>query len=213
MLLKIISFLCHYSFRFILKSFTELFNYPKYDIPRKHGSKYYYSANSGLEDQAKVYELDTLESKPKVFIDPNKFSAKRPISLSFLSFTKNGKYCAYGMSSAGSDWITIKIKDTKTGIDFNETLEKIKFSEPFWTTDNLGFFYSVIVFIEILLIKVKTIFFFVIFIKQYDEYEGTGQGSDPEAIRNQKVYYHRLNTKQTEDILITSFPNHPLWVM
>ncbi len=117
------------------------------------------------------------------------------------------------MSSAGSDWITIKIKDTKTGIDFNETLEKIKFSEPFWTVDNLGFFYSVIVFIEILLIKLKTITSFVIFIKQYDEYGGTGQGTDPEAIRNQKLYYHRLNTKQTEDILITSFPNHPLWTM
>ncbi len=65
------------------------------------------------------------------------------------------------MSSAGSDWITIKIKDTKTGIDFNETLEKIKFSEPFWTADNLGFFYSVIVFIEILLIKLKTIIIFL----------------------------------------------------
>ncbi len=48
------------------------------------------------------------------------------------------------ISKGGSDWISIKIKDTETGIDLPETLTKIKFSSTGWTHDNLGFFYAVV---------------------------------------------------------------------
>jgi len=87
--------------------------------------------------------VDSLGSTPKVFIDPNQFSKNGSISLTHISFSKNGQYCVYGISSGGSDWSSFKIKDTKTGIDLNETLTKIKFSSPVWTSDNLGFFYAV----------------------------------------------------------------------
>lgn len=127
-------------------SFQELYDYPKYGVPFKRGSKYYYSANSGLLNQNVYYSIESIDSNdPKVFLDPNTLSADGTTSLQFTSFSKDGKYCAYGISEGGSDWITIKIKDTDTLEDLSESLNKIKFSSTAWTHDNLGFFYAVII--------------------------------------------------------------------
>lgn len=53
-------------------------------------------------------------------------------------------YLLWTISKGGSDWISIKIKNTETGNDLPETLTKIKFSSTGWTHDNLGFFYAVV---------------------------------------------------------------------
>ena len=93
-----------------------------------------------------IDDIDSDESKAQVFLDPNKFSDDGTTSLQFMAFSKDGKYCAYGISEGGSDWITIKIKDTETLEDLPETLDKIKFSSATWTPDSLGFFYAVKIF-------------------------------------------------------------------
>lgn len=127
-------------------SFEDLFNFPKYGIPVKRGSKYYFAGNSGLQNQYVYYSINDInanESEAEVFFDPNKLSEDGTVALQFIDFSKDGKYCAYGISKGGSDWITIKIKDAETLEDLPDTLEKIKFSSPSWTPDNLGFFYAV----------------------------------------------------------------------
>jgi len=35
----------------ISKSLTSLWNYPKYGVPRKQGQRYFFSKNSGLQNQ------------------------------------------------------------------------------------------------------------------------------------------------------------------
>ncbi|XP_054157272.1 uncharacterized protein LOC128955623 [Oppia nitens] len=174
----------------ITKNFKDIYNYPKYGVPFKKGNKYYYWANTGLLNQNVYYSADSLTSEAKVFLDPNQLSADGTTSLHFISFSKDGKYCAYGISKGGSDWITIKIKDTQTLKDLPETLTKIKFSSTAWTHDNLGFFYA-----------------------YYDEYTGPGEGTDPKPPENQKLYYHKINTNQDQDIMITKFPEHPKWLI
>ncbi|CAG2115619.1 unnamed protein product, partial [Medioppia subpectinata] len=176
----------------ITKNFEDLYNYPKYGIPSKKGTKYYYSANSGLQNQNIIYSTESLQSaeEPKLFLDPNLLSSDGTTSLQFTSFSKDGKFCAYGISKGGSDWITIKIKDTETLADLTDELKKIKFSSTSWTHDNLGFFYA-----------------------QYDEYDGTGEGTDPEPPKNQKLFYHKVGTLQTADIMITKFVDKPDWLI
>ncbi len=88
--------------------------------------------------------MDAIDSTPQLFLDPNSFSPDGTSSLIFTSFSKDGLYCAYGISKGGSDWRSIKIKDTQTGEDLQETLTKIKFSSTSWTLDNIGFFYAVV---------------------------------------------------------------------
>lgn len=78
-----------------------------------------------------------------MFLDPNAFSKDGTIALSILSFTDDGRYLAYGLSNSGSDWVKIRIKDTKSGEDLADVLEKVKFSAASWTKDSKGFFYGV----------------------------------------------------------------------
>ena len=64
-------------------------------------------------------------------------------SLQFWVLSRDGKWCAYGISKGGSDWVSIRIRNVESGEDLPETLTKIKFSYPEWTPDNKGFFYAV----------------------------------------------------------------------
>lgn len=78
-------------------------------------------------------------------MDPNKLSEDGTVSLQdgTSRFSDDGKWFVYGLSSSGSDWVSVKIKNVDTGVDLDEELTRIKFSNISWTLDNKGFFYSV----------------------------------------------------------------------
>lgn len=101
-------------------------NFPKHDKLTKRGTKYYFTRNSGLQDQAVWYSLDEFgDQTPQVFLDPNKLHPNGTTSLKFTSFSPDNKYFAYGLSEGGSDWNTIRIKDTNTLQDLPEELTKV----------------------------------------------------------------------------------------
>ncbi|CAL8083603.1 unnamed protein product [Orchesella dallaii] len=127
----------------IEKRLTEVHNYAKYGVPKKHGSRYFSTMNTGLQNQDVYYVQDTLDAKPEVFFDPNKFSEDGFVHLSDITFSNDGELVALGLNSKGSDWMTIRIRNVSTGQDYSETLEDIKFSNIAWTVDNTGFFYAV----------------------------------------------------------------------
>lgn len=63
-------------------------------------------------------------------------------ALKSISFSKSGAWCAYSVAKAGSDWVSIKIRNVESGEDLPEELEWVKFSCIEWTHDNKGFFYN-----------------------------------------------------------------------
>ena len=52
---------------------------------------------------------NSLDAESEVFLDPNVFCENGLESIQQISFSKDGNTCAYGVSSKGSDWITIKV--------------------------------------------------------------------------------------------------------
>ena len=44
----------------------------------------------------------------------------------------------------------------------------------------------------------------------YDTYHGTGVGTETEVAQNQKIYYHKVNTSQSEDIKIFEYSDDPM---
>ena len=166
---------------------TELLDYPTQSAPVKHGEWYYISRNSGLQNQSVIYRKRNLtDSTEEVFFDPNTLSEDGTVALHAGTFTKDGKYYAYALASAGSDWVEIKVLDTKSMQPLADHIKWVKFSGASWTRDARGFYYSA--------------------------YDAPKEGEAVYSAQNtnQKVYFHRLGTKQEEDLLIFEDKRNPL---
>ena len=170
----------------IRKRLTELWNYEKYSAPFKAGGKYFYFKNDGLQNQSVLYVADSPKAKGKVLLDPNKLSADGTVALSGLEVSEDGKMLAYGLSSGGSDWQEWRVRDVESGTDLADTIKFVKFSGASWTKDGKGFFYS-----------------------RYPEPNENTKLED--ANFNQKLYYHRIGTPQSEDELIYERPDQKEW--
>lgn len=90
-----------------------------------------------------LYKQFSLDQNPRVLLDPNQLSSDDSISLNTISISPDGRMFAYSISKSGSDWNTVKVRNTETGYDYPDLLENVKYSSFAWTHDNNGFFYSV----------------------------------------------------------------------
>ncbi len=170
----------------ILKRLTELWNYEKFSTPFKVGGRYYLSKNDGLQNQSVLYVQDSLAAEPRVLIDPNKWSKDGTVALSGTAFSEDGKYVAYAVAEAGSDWNTWRVLAIDTGKVLDDELKWVKFSGASWTRDGKGFFYS--------------------------RYAEPTPGQTFQSLNlNQKLYYHRVGTPQADDVLVYRRPDHPDW--
>ncbi|MCK4749808.1 MAG: S9 family peptidase, partial [Bacteroidales bacterium] len=76
------SYLESIPFRDALKErMTEIWNYPKMSTPFKEGDLYFYSYNTGLQNQSIIYMKKSLEDEGEVFLDPNGFSDDGTVAL------------------------------------------------------------------------------------------------------------------------------------
>ncbi len=165
---------------------TKLWNYERYSAPSKHGGRYFFSKNDGLQNQAVLYVAETLDAAPRVLLDPNTLSKDGTVALSGASISEDGNLLAYGLATAGSDWQEWKVRDVRTGEDLPDHIQWVKFSGASWTKDGKGFFYS-----------------------RYDEPDEKSALTKVNYF--QKLYYHRLGTPQTEDKLIYHRPDEKEW--
>lgn len=155
---------------------TKLWNFERYGTPEQRGGRYFYTRNDGLQNQSVLYVADALNAPPRELLDPNKLSADGTVALVGSAVSEDGRYLAYGLAAAGSDWNEWKVKNVTTGQDLPDHLRWVKFSGASWTPDNRGFFYS-----------------------RYDEPKA---GQELTGVNYyQKLYYHRLGEPQAQDQL------------
>ncbi len=165
---------------------TEIFNYEKFSAPSKHGKHYFFSKNDGLQNQSVLYVQDSLDAEPRMLLDPNAWTKDGTAALSGIAISDDGKLLAYGVAEAGSDWNVWKVLDVATGKPLGDELKWVKFSGASWTADGKGFFYS--------------------------RYPEPGKDATFQATNeNQKLYYHKLGTSQSEDTLVYEETAHPKW--
>ena len=166
----------------LLKRLTELSNYERIGAPRKRHGKWYFYKNDGLQNQYVLYQMDRLGDQPRVFLDPNTLSADGTVALKGTYFSHNGRWMAYAVSRSGSDWQEFYVIDLSTGQRTADHIEWAKFSGAAWLGD--GFYYSA-----------------------YDRPEGGKEYST--VNEGMKIYYHKLGTPQSDDVLFYQNPTQP----
>jgi prolyl oligopeptidase len=159
----------------------ELINFERYTAPARRGTRYFYSHNSGLQNQNVLYWQEGLDGEPMVLLDPNTFSADGTVAISGLSITDDGSLAAYSIADAGSDWVKWHVRDVTTGEDLPDIVEWSKFSGAAWLKDGSGFFYQ-----------------------GYDAPEAEALKA---ANYFHKVFFHKLGTSQSEDKLVFDRPD------
>ena len=167
----------------LLKRLKEVADFEKVGTPFNKNGKWYVYKNNGLQNQSVLYQMDELGGQLNEFLDPNKLSDDGTVALQSTSFSKDGKYMAYVISRSGSDWQEIYVKDVATGELLSDHIEWAKFGGAQWCGN--GFFYSA-----------------------YDAPEKGKEFSSKNEVH--KVYYHKIGTKQSDDVLFYQNPAHPL---
>ena len=170
----------------IRERLKKLWNYERFGLPQEEGGKWFYSMNSGLQDQAVLYTSDSLDGERRVLIDPNAFSKDGTVALSQHEVSEDGKLIAYATSGGGSDWNEIRVREVATGKDLTDHLRWVKFSGISWAKDGSGFYYS--------------------------RYPAAPEGAALTQVNeNQKIYFHRLGEPQEKDSLIYERTDQPRW--
>lgn len=159
----------------IKKRLAEVYNYERYGIPFHNSGFYYFYKNDGLQNQSVLYRQKGLNGNIEMIIDPNTFSADATTQLDDFEVSKNGKFAAYSISRAGSDWRTVFVKDLTSMNDLPDSLVWVKGSQIQWQKN--GFFYS-----------------------RYPQPEKGMELSS--ANENHQVWYHNVGTNQNKDVLI-----------
>jgi prolyl oligopeptidase len=165
---------------------TEVWNYERRSVPEKAGELYAYFRNAGLQNQAVLYVTRDLAEPGRVLLDPNTLSPDGTIALSGSSFSDDGARLAYSVSASGSDWQEWHVRDVASGKDLPDIVRWSKFSGASWKTDGSGFYYS-----------------------RYAEPASESKFKDTNY--NHKVYFHRLGTPQSTDLLVYERPDHKEW--
>ncbi len=167
----------------IKERLTQIWNFEKRSAPFKKGTKYFYYKNDGIQNQSVLFVQDGLNGTAKVLLDPNTLAADGTVSLGGLSISKNGKYLAYSINRAGSDWSEIYVMEIESGKKLVDEIKWVKFSDIAWKGD--GFYYSA-----------------------YDSPKGGSELSNKNEYH--KVFYHTLGDSQKKDALVYEDKEHPL---
>lgn len=166
----------------------ELYNYERYSTPHQKGGRFFYFKNDGLQDQAVLYVADSPTAEGSVLLDPNTWSDDGTVALSSYAVSEDGQQIAFAKSASGSDWKTIHVMDIESGKLAGDKLQWVRFGGVDWDPDGQGFYYA--------------------------RYPEPAEGEKFQSVaKNQKIYFHRLGTPQSEDQLIYERPDQPDWTL
>ena len=170
----------------IRQRLTKLLDYEKFGTPIRHGNRYFYTHNKGLQPHAVLYTTVGLEGTPKVAFDPNSVSTDGSVGVAGYAFSHDGSILAYGLAQGGGDWTDWHFVEVASGKKLPEVIRWTKYYEPVFAPDGKGVFYS--------------------------GFPAPKAGEELLARDlGNTVYYHAFGTAQSADRKIYARPDHPDW--
>ncbi|BET66578.1 prolyl oligopeptidase family serine peptidase [Opitutales bacterium ASA1] len=165
---------------------AQLLDFERFGLPHERGGRYFFTRNEGLQNQSVLWVAESLDAEPVVLLDPNTLSVDGTTALTGYAVSEDGRWLAYGLAVAGSDWNEWRVRDVATRQDTGDLLQWVKFSGCSWAKDGSGFYYS--------------------------RYDAPAEGAKLTGVNeHQKLCFHRLGTPQSEDRVVYVRPDHPKW--
>ncbi len=161
----------------------QFFDFARYSTPYQRGGRYFYTYNTGLQNQSPLYVRDSLEGEGRLLIDPNTWADDGATALDSWLPSPDGSKLLYAVQDGGSDWRILRVIDVATGQPLGDEIRWAKFTDLAWVGEE-GFLYS--------------------------RFPQPEEGEDFQALNyNQAVYFHRIGTPQSEDQLVYATPADP----
>jgi prolyl oligopeptidase len=183
---------------------SALWDHPRRGAPWRRGARWFQLRNDGLQDQDVLWSATAepdgggddgkgavgpapTDDRWTVLVDPNTWSEDGTASLSGVAVSDDGHLLAFARSDAGSDWMTWRVLDTRTGEVLPDEVRWAKFSGAAWLPDGSGFVYGA-----------------------YDPPEAGGEHAAANQVH--RLHLHRLGSDAANDRLVYERPDRPEWV-
>ena len=162
-----------------------LFSFERMGVPQKAGGRYFYTRNTGLQNQSTLWVMTRDGSEPtRMLLDPNAWARDGAAALAEWTPSDDGRYLAFAVQDGGTDWRTIRLLDIATGKVLDDDVRWVKFSRLAWKRDGSGFFYS--------------------------RFPEPAEGATFQSLNlNQSVWFHVVGTAQTADVQVHATPATP----
>ncbi|MEO8760812.1 MAG: prolyl oligopeptidase family serine peptidase [Bacteroidia bacterium] len=141
----------------------------------KQGKYYFSFMISNSNETASLYYQQYTYADAVLLFNPNDLGKKADISIDNIKLSSDNKMLAMLLNKNGGDWQTIRFLDMKTQKILNDTINFVKYSDMYWYKN--GIFYI-----------------------RYDV-KNTNE-SFTGIIKGRALYYHKLGTPQSNDVLI-----------
>ena len=166
---------------------AELIDYERYDVPVVAGGRYFFGYNSGLQNQSQLFVQDGPGAARRLLIDPNAWAKDGATALGDIRPSPDGRRLLYSIQDGGSDWRQLKVLDVDSGKDLPDAIDGVKFPIRYnnWAwVDGDSFLYG--------------------------RFDIPAAGEEFQATSlNNRVYYHRIGTDQSNDLLVFATPDEP----
>ena len=160
-----------------------LLSYERFSVPVKAGGRYFYTRNTGLQNQAQLFVRKGLTGVPRLLIDPNAWAKDAATALDDWKPSKDGRFLLYSVQDGGSDWRILRVLDVVSGNPLTDEIRWAKFTQLAWVGSE-GFLYS--------------------------RFPQPEKGRDfQDRSYNQSLWFHRLGTAQQNDVQVYATPVHP----
>lgn len=161
----------------------ELLDYERFGLPVKAGKAYFYTRNSGLQNQSQLFVRSGLNGAGRLLLDPNTWARDGATALDAWEPSHDGSRLAYAVQDGGSDWRTIRVLDVATGTVLDDEIKWAKFTNIAWVGSR-GFLYS--------------------------RFPAPQEGQAFQQLnKGQEVRFHRIGTPQSADELVFATPDQP----
>jgi prolyl oligopeptidase len=164
----------------------QLNNVEQFGIPFREGNRYFFTRNTGLQNQSVLFTVANLVDSPQLALDPNLLSSDGTLAVVGYIASRDGNLLAYGVSVSGSDWTEWRIRNLRTGKDLPDVLRYSKYYAPVFSHDGTGLYYSA--------------------------FPAPPAGAELSTQDlNDALYYHSLGSPVSADKKIFQESGHPTW--